>query len=107
MLECVCSSLKTERRSKKDTGLSLDGTLWWVLIFLQILHVIGKWVSLRESASLADVGQCKHLPDPQTERTPAVNNTEGTPTVRQPTNFRTLETRNRADTITEIVDTIL
>ena len=62
---------------------------------------------LGESASLADVGQCKHLPDPQTERTPAVNNTEGTPTVRQPTNFRTLETRNRAETITEIADTIL
>ena len=104
---CLQQPENREAIKDQDTGLSLDGTLWWVLIFLQILHVIGKWASLRESASLADVGQCKHLPDPQTERTPAVNNTEGTPTVRQPTNFRTLGTRNRADTITEIVDTIL
>ena len=45
-------------------------------IFANFANFIGNWaglLSLRESASLADVGQCKHLPDRQTERTPAVN----------------------------------
>ena len=38
----------------------------WMGDFLQILHLSATGqarLSLRESASLADVGQCKHLPN--------------------------------------------